>query len=260
VNTILIATRHNQHARMVIDALKNDKNVYVEKPLAISTEELRAIVHVYNETNKVLMIGYNRRFSPSIQYLKTQLKKNIAYSIYYQVNAGYIPMDKWYQFPEQGGRIIGEVGHFVDTLQYLLDSDPVEVFANNTTVASMPDQDNTFITIKFKNGSSCVIAYLADGDKKYPKEKILITGDGSNIEFENFNNVVHYQNGKPIKKRFLMNNKGQQEEMNELIKAVKTGKNPLPFSSLVLSCYTTILAVESLRTKEGYSISFEDLL
>jgi polar amino acid transport system substrate-binding protein len=245
---------------MVIDALKNDKNVYVEKPLAISIEELRAIVHLYNETNKVLMIGYNRRFSPSLQYLKRQLKKNVAYSIYYQVNAGYIPMDKWYQFPEQGGRIIGEAGHFIDTIQYLLDSDPVEVFANTTSVASMPEQDDSFITIKFKNGSSCVIAYLADGDKKYPKEKILITGDGSNIEFENFNNVVSYQNGKTIKKRFLVNNKGQQEEMNELIKAVKTSKNPVPFSSLVLSCYTTILAVQSIRTKESYSISFEDLL
>jgi predicted dehydrogenase/threonine dehydrogenase-like Zn-dependent dehydrogenase len=260
VNTILIATRHNQHARMVIDALKNDKNVYVEKPLAISIEELRAIVHLYNETSKVLMIGYNRRFSPSIQYLKTQLKKNVAYSIYYQVNAGYIPMDKWYQFPEQGGRIIGEAGHFIDTIQYLLDSDPIEVFANTTSVASMPEQDNSFITVKFKNGSSCVIAYLADGDKKYPKEKILITGDGSNIEFENFNNVVSYENGKTVKKRFLVNNKGQQEEMNELIKAVKTGKNPVPFSSLILSCYTTILAIQSIGTKESYSISFEDLL
>ncbi len=260
INTILIATRHNQHARMVIDALEKDKNVYVEKPLAISIDELRAIVQTYHEKNRVLMIGYNRRFSPSIQYLKRQLKKNVAYSIYYQVNAGYIPMDKWYQFPEQGGRIIGEAGHFIDTVQYLLDDDPVEVFASNTTVASMPEQDNTFITLKFKNGSSCVIAYLADGDKKYPKEKILITGDSTNLEFDNFNNVVNYHNGKTIKKRFLINNKGQQQEMNELVNAIKTGKNPVPFSSLVLSCYTTILAVESIRTKESYSISFQDLL
>ena len=260
INTILIATRHNQHAKMVIDALEKDKNVYVEKPLAISIDELKAIVKTYHEKNRVLMVGYNRRFSSSIQYLKKQLKKNVAYSIYYQVNAGYIPMDKWYQFPEQGGRIIGEAGHFVDTIQYLVDSDPVEVFANTTTVASMPEPDNTFITIKFKNGSSCVIAYLADGDKKYPKEKILITGDSTNIEFDNFNNVINYQNGKTIKKRFLINNKGQQEEMNELINAVKSGNNPVPFSSLALSCYTTLLAVESIRTKESYSISFEDLL
>jgi len=260
VNTILIATRHNQHAKMVVDALEKDKNVYVEKPLAISIDELKAIVKIYNEKNRVLMVGYNRRFSPSIQYLKKQLKKNVAYSIYYQVNAGHIPMDKWYQFTEQGGRIIGEAGHFIDTVQYLVDSEPVEVFANNTTVASMPEQDNTFITIKFKNGSSCVIAYLADGDKKYPKEKILITGDSTNLEFDNFNSVVGYQNGKVTKKRFLINNKGQQEEMIALVDAVKTGKNPVPFSTLALSCYTTILAVESIKTKESYSISFEDLL
>ena len=260
INTILISTRHNQHAKMVMDALEKGKNVYVEKPLAISIEELKAIVKIYQEKNRVLMVGYNRRFSPSIKYVKKQLKKNVAYSIYYQVNAGYISKEKWYQFPEQGGRIIGEAGHFIDTIQYLIDSDPVEVFASNTTVASMPEQDNTFITIKFKNGSSCVIAYLADGDHKYPKEKILITGDSTNLEFDNFNNVTNYQNGKTTKKRFLINNKGQQEEMNELINAIKTGKNPVSFSSLALSCYTTIRAEESIRTKENYSISFEDLL
>ena len=203
INTVLIATQHNQHAKMIVEALERGKNVYVEKPLAISTEELKAIAKAYLGKDQVLMVGYNRRFSASIQYLKKQLKKNIAYSIYYQVNAGFIPMDKWYQFPKQGGRIIGEAGHFVDTIQYLLDSEPVEVFANTTSVEGMPEQDNTFITIKFKNGSSCVIAYLADGDKKYPKEKIYITGYGTNIEFDNFKSVTTFKNSKVSKKTFF---------------------------------------------------------
>ena len=260
INTVLIATQHNQHAKMVVEALENGKNVYVEKPLAISTEGLKSIANAYLSKEQVLMIGYNRRYAASIQYLKKQLKKNIAYSIYYQVNAGFIPMDKWYQFPEQGGRIIGEVGHFVDTIQYLLDSDPVEVFANTSTVEGMPEQDNTHITLKFKNGSTCVIAYLADGDKKYPKEKISITGYGTNIEFDNFKSVTVFQNEKSTKKTFLTIDKGQQEEMKVLIDAVKKGTSPIAFNSLLLSCYTTILAIESMKTKNNYLISIDDIL
>ena len=260
INTILIATRHNQHAKMVLDAFQQNKHVYVEKPLAISEEELKKIMKLYNEKQLLLMVGYNRRFSSSIKYLKQQLKKNVAYSIYYQVNAGFIPQDKWYQHPEQGGRIIGEAGHFIDTIQYLLDSDPIDVFANTTSVEGMPDQDNTFITIKFKNRSSCVIAYLADGDTNYPKEKISITGNGCNFEFDNFKNVVSYRNGKMTKKRFLLPDKGQKAEMEEFIAAIKSGKAPIPFHSLILSCYTTILAIQSVNNKKNYPISLNSLL
>ncbi len=165
----------------------------------------------------------NRRFSSSVQFLKKQLKKNIPYSVYYQVNAGFIPMDKWYQSPDQGGRIIGEVCHFIDTLQYLLDAEPIEVFANSTSVAGMPEQDNTFITVKFSNGSTCVLAYLADGDKNYSKEKILITGYRTNIEFDNFKSVTVYKDGKTSKKKFLTIDKGQKNEMSVLIDSLQIG-------------------------------------
>lgn len=259
INTVLISTRHNQHAAMVVDALNEGKNVYVEKPLAISLEELKHIANSFTG-NQLLMVGYNRRYSPSIQYLKKQLKNNIAYSFYYQVNAGFIAMDKWYQAPEQGGRIIGEVSHFIDTVQYLLDADPIEVFASSTSVGGMPEQDNTFITIKFSNGSTCVIAYLADGDKKYSKEKIMITGYRTNIEFDNFKSVTIFQNGKSSKKTFLMIDKGQKKEMAVLASSVKCGTAPIAFQTLALNTYAAILAVESIRTKTNYSLSIEDLL
>jgi predicted dehydrogenase/threonine dehydrogenase-like Zn-dependent dehydrogenase len=260
INTIVIATRHNQHARMVVDALDKGKHVYVEKPLAISAEELKAIHKSFSAKNQLLMVGYNRRYADSVKYLKKQLQKNTAYSIYYQVNAGFIPMDKWYQSPEQGGRIIGEVSHFIDTLQYLLDADPVEVFANTTACGGMPEQDNTFITIKFSNGSSCVIAYLADGDKKYAKEKILITGYRTNIEFDNFKSITVFKDGKTSKKQFFMIDKGQKEEMADLTKSIKTGVAPISFQSLLLNTYTAILAVESIQTKKNYAITLEALL
>ena len=259
INTILIATRHNQHAKMIVDALKNGKNVYVEKPLAISVQELKAISDSYSDSTRVLMVGYNRRFSSSVQYLKKQLKAKFPYSIYYQVNAGFIPMDKWYQSPEQGGRIIGETCHFLDTFQYLLGADPIEVYANSTKVDGMPDQDNTFITIKFNNGSTCVLAYLADGDKNYSKEKIMITGYRTSIEFDNFKTVTVYKDGKSSKKKFLTIDKGQKNEMSVLVEAIKSGISPISINSLMLNTYTTILAIESLKTGKSYKINFDDI-
>jgi predicted dehydrogenase/threonine dehydrogenase-like Zn-dependent dehydrogenase len=258
INVVVISTRHNQHGKMVVDALNMGKNVYVEKPLALSIEELKNISKSFAANKLLLMVGYNRRYCSSIKYLKKQLKSNIAYSVYYQINAGFIPMDKWYQSPEQGGRIVGEASHFIDTLQYLLDADPVEVFASSTSAGGMPDQDNTFITIKFSNGSTCVIAYLADGDKKYSKEKILITGYQTNIEFDNFKSITIFKNGKSSKKQFLVIDKGQKEEMLALVNSIKTGKAPIPFHSLVLNTYTAILAVKSIRTKRNYSLSIDD--
>lgn len=136
----------------------------------------------------------------------------------------------------------------------------MEVFANSTSVEGMPEQDNSFITVKFKNGSTCVIAYLADGDKKYPKEKIYITGYKTNIEFNNFKSVTVYKNGKIYRKNFLMIDKGQQEEMRVLIEAVKNGNSPISFTSLVLSCYTTILAIESIKTKTSFPVSIQDIV
>jgi polar amino acid transport system substrate-binding protein len=259
INTILIATRHNQHAKMIVDALQSGKNVYVEKPLAISVQELKSISDSYSDSTRVLMVGYNRRFSSSVQYLKEQLKADFPYSIYYQVNAGFIPMDKWYQAPEQGGRIIGETCHFVDTIQYLLGADPVEVYANSTKVDGMPDQDNTFITIKFSNGSTCVLAYLADGDKNYSKEKIMITGYRTSIEFDNFKTVTVYKDGKSSKKKFLTIDKGQKHEMSVLVEAVKSGNSPISINSLLLNSYTTILAIESLKTGKSYKINFDNI-
>ena len=259
INTILIATRHNQHADMVVEALNSGKNVYVEKPLSISLEGLKAIYNAYVRNNKTIMVGYNRRFSASINYLKEQLKNSIPYSVYYQINAGYIPMDKWYQAPDQGGRIIGEACHFIDTLQYILDADPTEVFASSTSVDDMPEQDNLFITIKFSNGSSCVIAYLADGDKNYSKEKILITGYRANIEFDNFKTVTVYKDGKTRKKKFLIIDKGQKKEMSVLVDSVKTGNMPVPVETLLLNTYATIKAVESFKTRQTYKLSLNDL-
>jgi polar amino acid transport system substrate-binding protein len=206
---------------MIIDSFRSGKHVYVEKPLAITIDELREMASLNSEGNRIIMAGYNRRFSSAIKYLKSCLKSNIPYSVYYQVNAGFLGKDLWYQSEDQGGRIIGEACHFIDTLQYLLDADPVEVFMSSTVAGDMPEQDNSFITIKFSNNSTCVIAYLADGDKKYSKEKILITGYRSSIEFDNFKTVTVFKDGKTSKKKFFSIDKGQREEMSEFVNGLR---------------------------------------
>jgi len=244
---------------MLIKSLEAGKSVYVEKPLAISVDELKSVSKAFSGSDQIMMVGYNRRYSSSVNYLKKKLKKDIPYSIYYQVNAGFIPKDNWYQSPEQGGRIIGECGHFVDTLQYLLDADPVEVFASTSEVPGMPEQDNTFISIKFSNGSTGVIAYLADGDKNYPKEKIMVSGFKTNIEFDNFRSVTSFKNGKASRKKFALIDKGQKKEMSVLADAVKTGTMPVNFDTLVKNSYATILAVESIKTKKSYKLDISDI-
>ncbi|OGU82056.1 MAG: hypothetical protein A2W11_10825, partial [Ignavibacteria bacterium RBG_16_35_7] len=260
INTVVIATRHNQHAKMVAEALKENKNVYVEKPLAINEEEIRNIIEAYKSSNRLLMVGYNRRYSSSIKYLKKYLNPNVPYSIYYQVNAGFVDKNNWYQSLEQGGRIIGECGHFVDTLQYLLDANPISVFTNSSATGDMPEQDNSFITIRFDNGSTCVIAYLSDGDNKYPKEKIFITGFRTNIEFDNFKKIRVFQNGKTKIKKYSSLDKGQKDEMNSLVNAVIEGKQPVSFESTILTTLTTIYAIKSLKNQKRIPISLDSYL
>lgn len=260
INTLIIATRHNQHASMVTGALRAGKNVYVEKPLAINLEQLKTVTETFNKSDGLLMVGYNRRYSDSVRYLKKQLTRGVAYSVYYQVNAGYIPPDNWYQSPEQGGRIIGEVCHFIDTLQYLLDADPVEVYASSGVVEGMPAQDNSHISLRFSNGSSCVIAYLADGDKNYSKEKILLTGHRTNIEFDNFRTVRVHRNGRTRAKKFVTADKGQKAEMTALTDAVEKNSMPVSFESLVLNTYATIKALESIKSHKSYKISLDEIL
>lgn len=259
INTLIIATRHNQHASMVIEGLRAGKNVYVEKPLAINFDEIKNVYKVVNETNGLLMVGYNRRYSPSIQYLKKQLNSRVPYSIYYQVNAGFVSSDNWYQSPIQGGRLIGEVCHFVDTLQYLLEANPVEVYANFSEIAGTPNQDNTFITIKFDNGSSCVIAYLSDGNTNYSKEKMLITGFHTNIEFDNFKLIKVFKSGKSTKKSFLSCDKGQRKEIKAFSNSFSGETQPVDTESLILSTLVTIMAVESIKTGKSFRISTANL-
>ena len=257
VNTVMILTRHSSHAVFVTESLAAGKNVYVEKPLCVDIEDLPEIEQALTSSCRVLMVGYNRRFSPGINKLKEIIDSlGIPFLVHYRVNAGFIPPDHWYQQPENGGRIVGEGCHFVDTLQYLTGSNPVSVYATAVVSndKSMPDQDNIIANIQFENGSVGTIEYVSDGDKNYPKEQIMVTGGRSNIFFDNFREIIHYRSGKK-KKYGGFNGKGHEEEMKLFVQSVITGKMPISWESLKLTSLATQAIVNSQRNGKKIVLS-----
>ena len=193
VDTVFIATRHNLHASLCIQAIKNHKHVFVEKPLALNEKELAEIIKAYDAAKKQshlrFMVGFNRRFSPSVRQAKAFFADAAEpMLVNYRVNAGFIPKDQWTQDPlEGGGRIIGEVCHFVDTIQYITSGEPTSVFAQSLSLGGERTQsDNVAITIRFSNGSVGVITYLANGDPSLSKERIEIFSGGKTAVIDNF--------------------------------------------------------------------------
>lgn len=223
INTVVILTPHGLHARMVIEALKVGKHVYVEKPLCINKEELKEIMDLYSSlvnhhtSLPFLMVGYNRRFSPhavkTADYLKQRRDPMV---INYRVNAGFIPSDHWVHSEEEGGsRIIGEVCHFVDMMQYLTKCNPVKLYAervsgNNRTVLN---SDNIAVTIKFADGSLGNIIYSASGDKAYSREQIEIFCEGKTIVIKDYKETYFHTSGKKRRFKSFDQKMGYTEEL-----------------------------------------------
>lgn len=251
INAVFIATRHNTHAALAGAALEAAKNVFVEKPLALNHEELTRVMEAARRPGAGrLMVGFNRRFSPLASAARDCFGRcPEPLVINYRVNAGFIPKDHWIQTEEGGGRILGEVCHFVDLLQYVTGTAPVSVFAqsvsgNNTKV---PDQDNVAITLRFNNGSIAQISYLACGDKRLNKERIEIFGGGQSFIIDDFRVGEHYAGGSC--RRLKMPGKGHQEEVETFLDAIREGlPSPIPLDSLALTTATTLAMLDSMRT------------
>jgi polar amino acid transport system substrate-binding protein len=251
VNTVFIATRHDTHAAFATAALKAGKDVFVEKPLALREDELAQILEVANQRgDSRLMVGYNRRFSPLGRQARQIFRRAAGpILINYRVNAGFLPKEHWTQTEEGGGRILGEVCHFVDFMQYLTESDPISVYALSVAAnnAQMPDQDNVLISLRFRNGSIGQISYLACGDKLLGKERIEIFGDGQVFVIDDFRVAEHYAGGR--RRKIKSPGKGYKEEVEVFLRAVREGKSsPIPMDSLVLTSLATFAILDSLRT------------
>jgi len=254
INTVFIATRHDSHAQYVIKALKAGKNVFVEKPLCIREDELEEIRRAWKEActgdepQPLLMVGFNRRFSPLTGIIREKLAMP-PLSMIYRVNAGFIPVDSWVQDREiGGGRIVGEVCHFVDYLTFINGSPPVSVYA-----AAMPDAHRTSetlaITLKYENGSVGSILYYANGSKGLAKEYIEVYGHGVTAVMHDFKKMVVYGRGRPFKKTLWAQDKGQKTEVKAFLDAVRQGgAAPIPIAEIFSATDVTFKVLESLRT------------
>ncbi len=248
INSVFVTTQHNDHAAKVVQAMENGKHCYVEKPLCIYEEELEAIEKAY-DGKSILQVGFNRRFSPMIEKMKSELSGQVA--INYRVNAGVIPKDIWIQDRTiGGGRIIGEVCHFIDTCSYLTESDVVSVFA--TTVQkddqSIPDEDNVNIVLNYANGSTATIAYYAYGDNSMPKEYIEAFTNGVSITMNDFRELVVYSGGKKEKVKSANQDKGFKAEYQAFKASVQSGTPAISFESIYNTTKTTLKILESIRS------------
>ncbi len=180
INTIAILTRHDSHSDLVIKAIKAGKNVFVEKPLAITPKQLEQVTKTLSTHHSLLTVGFNRRFSPLIQNLKSSIvNRNEPLHAHYRVNAGYLPLNHWTQDEALGGgRIIGEACHFIDLITFLVGAAPVSVSAHALPNGGKYREDNVSMTFTFPDGSIGVVDYLANGDKSMPKERLEVFCEG----------------------------------------------------------------------------------
>ena len=246
-NTVFIATRHDTHGAYVLKSLKANKNVFVEKPICLLESELEEIIKLKAKTNKSVMIGFNRRFSPLTKKLKQYLGNN-PMTMMYRVNAGSISSENWIQDLEiGGGRVLGEVCHFIDYLTFLNGSIPIKVSAS-----ALPDMnqlnDTLNILIQFENGSSGVVAYYANGPKSMTKEYIEVFSAGISATIDDFKKLTIYGKRKPSKVKLFNQNKGQKEMVKAFINSLlKDGKAPIPFKEIVAVTKASFKVLESVK-------------
>ncbi len=246
-NTVFVATRHDSHGPFVLKSLQANKHVFVEKPLCLLESELDDIIEAQSKTKKSVMVGFNRRFSPLTSKLKKAVGNN-PMTMIYRVNAGAIPKDTWIQDAEiGGGRILGEVCHFIDYLTYLNGSLPTKISA-----VALPDvnqlDDTLNILIQFENGSSGVIGYYANGSKSMAKEYIEVFSAGMSATLKDFKELKIYGKRKPKKIKILNQNKGQKEMVSAFIGGLlSNGQAPISFEEIVAVTKASFKVLESIK-------------
>jgi predicted dehydrogenase/threonine dehydrogenase-like Zn-dependent dehydrogenase len=226
VNLVMICTRHNLHASMTLDALKSGKNVFVEKPLAMTSQEIDDIKDFYQSNSEapVLMTGFNRRFSSTAGIIKKLTADTTTpLLINYKMNAGFIANDVWVQGIEGGGRNIGEACHIYDLFNYFTGSICISVSVDFITPigSQWKSNDNFIATLKYSNGSVCSLSYTSMGVKTYPKESCEIFFDGQVIVLNDYKEITHYNSKR--KKIYNCSGKGHLEELSALADCLSKG-------------------------------------
>ena len=268
INTVFIATRHNLHAEYVIKALKKGKNVFVEKPLALTVHELEEIHRLYHSPLTThhsplptphspprLMVGFNRRFSPYILKVKSLFLPEQPKAMNFRINAGALPKDHWVHDSEiGGGRIIGEVCHFIDLAMYIAGSEIRSVYAE---VLKEPGSlmDTLVINLSFENGSIAGVSYFSNGNKRVPKEYFEIFCHGQTVIIHDFKTMEIY--GRSVSKMKLKTqDKGHKEELVRFFHSIRKGiPSPIPYEEIYNTALTTFKILESIKQGKSCRIN-----
>ncbi len=253
VNTVFITTRHNLHTKYVLEALEQHKQVFVEKPLCMTEEELEQIKVVHEQSEGSVMVGFNRRFAPQVQQLSALFANQLPKAINYRINAGNMPPDHWIHDPEVGGgRIIGEVCHFIDLCTYIADAPVSAVSA--TVMKSMNDTwDTLCINLSMQNGSVASISYFSNGSKQLGKEYLEVFCGNQSVVIDDFKTMTIYNNGVQ-KSKLSAQDKGHAHEVTAYLDAIRKGQPlPIPFEQSHHSTLVTFKVMESIR--EGTRIT-----
>ncbi len=253
-DAVIIAARHDTHAHYVVKGLASGRHVYVEKPLAVTEEQLEEVIRAYRRyaepSGLTLSVGFNRRFAPAMRAVKDFfMQRRLPLQMVIRVNAGYLPKEHWTQAPEQGGRLIGEACHFIDVMSFMTDSLPVTVYAESLVGAKpLIEADNCTLVVKYADGSLGTLIYTASGDSTLPKERYEFFGGGSAAVLDNFTELLFFRNGKRRRVR-CSRSKGHAEEMAVFLKTLAGDRAPISFDSLIATTRTTFAAHRSLRSK-----------
>ena len=250
VDLVMITTRHNLHASMIMEVLKQNKHVFVEKPLALNKAELFELIEAVNQSKGSITVGFNRRFSPHALKIKQHIGTG-PMNIIATMNAGFIPADVWVQnLKVGGGRIIGEACHFVDLCSYFTGSKVISVCMNAMGINPAENTDNASILLKYEDGSNATINYFANGSKTYAKERVEIYSQGRTIVLDNFRKTEAYgfKNFSSLKTSL---DKGHKNQFKSVINKIQLGGEPLiPFDSLINTSLASFAAIESLKERK----------
>jgi predicted dehydrogenase len=254
VDAVFVVTGHNTHARFICEALEAGKHVFVEKPLAMNESELQQVESaVTKNLSKILMVGFNRRFSPHTIKIKQLLTgRGGPLCMNMTINAGAIPADHWVQDPERGGgRIIGEGCHFMDLLSFIADGPVKSVSAFMVGEGPAVRGDKMSIIMEFSDGSVGTVNYFANGAKSYPKEMLEVFSDERVLRMENFRMTRGFEFAGFKRFKTARQDKGHAAEMAAFVQRVKDGGEPLiPFAQLANITRASFAAVESARERK----------
>jgi predicted dehydrogenase/threonine dehydrogenase-like Zn-dependent dehydrogenase len=260
IDIVMITTRHNSHAKLIVESLRRGKHVFVEKPVALNHSELETIVELFQTNSKnadvSLMVGYNRRFSPHIQAIKQSIgAKPDAININATMNAGFIPNNIWvHDLKIGGGRIIGEACHYIDLCVFLTGSFVKSVCMNAMGKSPAENTDNASIMLKFENGSHAVINYFSNGAKSYSKERVEVFSQERVFVVDNFRKTQGFgiEAFNSVKTKI---DKGHKAQFQKYITRIKEGGSPLiPFTEILNVAEASFAAIKSLKEKRWVDV------